>query len=81
MTDDSMHLTTSALDWFGGLPVPPGVGDNTGWAPPASWDTATGGLVDADGNPITPTDPEPPTYPPSDAEPAPDPPTDPETGA
>ncbi|SDZ51097.1 hypothetical protein SAMN05216215_10874 [Saccharopolyspora shandongensis] len=79
-------LTTLALDWFGGLPVPPGVGDNTGWAPPAVWDTETGGLVDETGAPVIPTDPPPSAYPPEVVviqppivdEPAP---TDPETGA
>lgn len=50
--------------WWGGLPIPPGVGDNTGWAPPAQWDPDINGLVDEDGNPVIPTDPPPETYPP-----------------
>ncbi|WP_263251642.1 hypothetical protein [Saccharopolyspora rosea] len=69
MATEVALLAVSALGWFGGLPVPPGVGENTGWAPPASWDTEAGGLVDENGNPVVPTDPEPPTYPPSETVP------------
>ncbi|MCA1191607.1 hypothetical protein [Saccharopolyspora sp. 6V] len=50
-------MTSSTFGWWGGLPIPPGVGNNTGWAPPASWDSEAGGLVDENGNLVTPEDP------------------------
>ncbi|MER7014570.1 hypothetical protein ABT324_24360 [Saccharopolyspora sp. NPDC000359] len=66
MTDPVEHAQAPQpmAGWWGGLPIPPGVGDNTGWAPPAQWDPDIGGLVDQDGNPVIPTDPPPETYPP-----------------
>ena len=55
-----------ALGFWGGLPLPPGVGGNEGWGPPATWDTVQDGLVDENGNPLEPPAEEPPPYPPPD---------------
>lgn len=51
------------MAWWGGLPIPPGVGNNEGWAPPAAWDSEIGGLVDEEGNLVVPEDPPPPEMP------------------